>query len=150
MFGDKLRQVAVLVGEHGLGRNRGSDMAERRKVYWVFVDERQLAIRGVANPFDPFLSRRTFRATSRSCGSAANSGSGGEAVLAIFAAIRHVDVVDRYDTADRHIFLPRAANAGKNLKFWLEFDMRVGDGVLRWMRSGTGLSHNDGQSWPAS
>jgi hypothetical protein len=64
--------------------------------------------------------------------------------------IRHVDLVDRYDTADRHIFLPRAANAGKNLKFWLEFDMRVGDGVLRWMRSGTGLSHNDGQSWPAS
>ena len=46
MFGDKLRQVAVLVGEHGLGRNRGSDMAERRKVYRVFVDERQLAIRG--------------------------------------------------------------------------------------------------------
>jgi len=52
-------------------------------------------------------------------------------------------VVGRYDTADRHIFLPRAANADKNLKFWLEFDMRVGDGVLRWMRSGTGLSHND-------
>jgi hypothetical protein len=52
-------------------------------------------------------------------------------------------VLGRYDAADRHIFLPRTANADKNLKFRLEIDMCVGDGVLRWMRSGTRLSHND-------
>jgi hypothetical protein len=119
-------------------------MAERRKVYWVFVDERQLAIRGGANPLDPFFIAANlssdFKELRVRCKLARPRG---KAVLAIFAAIRHVDVVGGYDTADRHILFSRAANADKNLKFWVEINMRVGDGVLRWMRSGTGLSHND-------
>ena len=103
------------------------------------------------NPLDPFFIAANLSSNFKELRVRCKlAGSGGEAFLAIFAAIRHVDVVGRYDTADRHILLPRAANADKNLKFWLEFDMRVGDGVLRWMRSGTGLSHNDGQSWPTS
>jgi len=150
MFGDKLRQVAVLLASTASVETAGAIWPSGGKFTGYSSMNGSLLSAGSRIRSTHFYRGEPFEQLQGAAGPLPLAGSGGEAFLAIFAAIRHVDVVGRYDTADRHIFLPRAANAGKNLKFWLEFDMRVGDGVLRWMRSGTGLSHNDGQSWPTS